>query len=209
MAPNLRHVQLLNTDNLVDVAALVRNKVVADVPVQQEQESSYWDWPADTEACTADLLFSAAHFESNLIKDAAAAAVAQESSCRQVAKHDDYWAEACHDDAPKVALHTAVEEEEEDDTDAYWAETNHAATAADAYWSESNQAVARVDCANDYWNEACYNTTTAADDYWHMPSSSSSSSYAPSFSRSSHDEYWQEASHQPTASDAYWAMMTL
>lgn len=194
MAPNLRHVQLLNTDNLVDVAALVRNKVVTAVVPVQQQEQSYWDWPADNEACVTEQqadLFSAAHFESNLIKDAAAANVAV-GSC-QVAEHDDYWAEASCNDSPHKALHTSVVE---DDADAYWAETNHAATAADAYWSEQGAAT-RVD-ADNYWNEACYNTT-AADDYWNMPSSAPRSS----------DDYWQEASHQPTASDAYWAMTTL
>mmetsp|Transcript_25096 Transcript_25096/g.47664 ORF Transcript_25096/g.47664 Transcript_25096/m.47664 type:complete len:198 (-) Transcript_25096:83-676(-) len=195
MAPNLRKVELLTSDGLENVGALVRNKVALSVSRAVAEEVpcvSYWDWPAQDEEQRQVDIFSASHIEANLVQEASKAS----SSGNLVAEHDDYWAESSS--AP-LTITTAMplHRQPQEPSVSYWDEDVHETTAADTYWQGNTTSYGRHchgPSADNYWNEACHEQT-ASDLYWRESSRDSSCSY------------WQEASHAQTASDQYWSMV--
>ena len=194
MAPNLRKVELLTSDALENVSALMRNKMshsASRAMVEEVPCASYWDWPAE-EAEEVDI-FSVSHIEANLVQGASKPIYSSDL----VAEHDDYWAESCSYNTPmNLPLHHQPQEQ----SAWYWNGPVYQTTETDMYWQESTTHTRRhchgpSSSADAYWDEACHEQT-AVDRYWQEGSRDSDS-----FS------YWREASHAQTGSDQYWSMV--
>jgi hypothetical protein len=157
MAPNVkRNIPTLHTVSIVHPKDLLH--VAPVVQAAQVDSASYWDWtspeePKEIEVSKAPVdLFSAAHYEANLIQ---AAAQMNESSSFCVAENDSYWAERTDESedanvvrAPLSSSEEATSEsqtvsapttttEPQFDPDLYWS-WSHTPTAHDAYWSFSD-----------------------------------------------------------------------
>lgn len=182
MAPNRKNVASLELPT--DIVEHLQNSIqpkflpLTDPCEQQQHEelqgqsqqpvtdsASYWDWPADTKAAEEDkpshmeYLFTTAHIEANLIKDAKkTAAVAATSNL--AAAHDDYWCDQVEEEEHVVS-------QTKPQHDDYWMmpanRTEYREQVAERLTStdhiEGNLSAAKTKSAPS-------NINTAQDNYW-------------------------------------------